>query len=160
MKYLVATLVLFLSTLTYAQSKSANATTLARGKYLVEDVGLCADCHSPRNQKGDYVREQWLQGAPIMFKPTVPMPWAEKSPNIAGLPGWTEADAIKFLMTGVAYNGLPPNPPMPPYRFSRPDAQAIVAYLKSLGPSSAKKPVPTKKPSAAQTKPKTSKPGE
>src|SRR5512146_2791193 len=111
-----------------AQAKTSNppgdaAAKIARGRYLVEKVGVCYDCHSPRDQKGQFVRQQWLQGAPIVFKPTVPIPnWAEKAPKIAGLPGWTEADAVRFLTTGIAYNGLPANPPMPPYRFSRADA--------------------------------------
>src|SRR5436190_5188705 len=37
---------------------------VSRGRYLVEHVGLCADCHSPRNEKGEFVRELWLKGAP------------------------------------------------------------------------------------------------
>ena len=60
--------------------------------------------------------------------------WADKAPGIAGLPGWEKDAAIRFLMTGVANNDLPSRPPMPQYRFNVQDAQAIVAYLKSLGP--------------------------
>jgi mono/diheme cytochrome c family protein len=108
---------------------------LARGKYLVENVGLCGDCHTPHNEKGEPVKEQWLQGAPLAFKPIVPMPvWADKTPVIAGLPGWKKEAAIRFLMSGVAYNGLPGRPPMPQYRFNELDAEAIVAYLTSLAP--------------------------
>jgi hypothetical protein len=58
--------------------------------------------------------------------------WADKSTNIAGLPGWTDQQAVKFLMTGLAYNDLPARPPMPPYRFNQKDAEAMVAYLRSL----------------------------
>jgi hypothetical protein len=115
--------------------KAASAATLARGKYLVENVGLCGDCHTPRNEKREPVKEQWLQGATLAFKPIVPMPvWADKAPAIAGLPGWEKEAAIRFLMTGVAYNGLPRRPPMPQYRFNQLDAEAMVAYLKSLAP--------------------------
>jgi hypothetical protein len=115
--------------------KATSATMLARGKYLVEQVGLCGDCHTPRNEKGEPIQEQWLQGATLDFKPIVPMPvWADKAPVIAGLPGWEKEAAIKFLMTGFAYNGLPGRPPMPQYRFNQTDAEAIVAYLKSLPP--------------------------
>ena len=116
------------------KSKTA-AASVAHGKYLVENVGMCGDCHTPRNEKGEPVKEQWLAGALLSFKPTVPIPvWAEKSPGIAGLPGWEKDAAIRFLMTGTAYNGLPSRPPMPQYRFNQPDAEALVAYLKSLGP--------------------------
>jgi mono/diheme cytochrome c family protein len=116
--------------------KTASAAPLARGKYLVEQVGMCDDCHSPRNEKGELIQEQKLQGTTLPFKPLVPMPvWAEKTPAIAGLPGWEKEAAITFLMTGIAYNGLPGRPPMPQYRFNQGDAEAIVAYLKSLGPA-------------------------
>jgi hypothetical protein len=110
-----------------------SAAVIARGKYLVDNVGLCGDCHTPRDEKGEFVKDQYLKGTVLDFKPTAPVPvWAEKSPNIAGLPGWDKDAAIKFLMTGVAYNGLPGRPPMPQYRFNQQDAAAIVAYLKSL----------------------------
>jgi mono/diheme cytochrome c family protein len=115
--------------------RSTSAAKLARGRYLVEDVGLCGDCHTPHNQQGEPIREQTLKGAMLDFKPTVSMPvWADKASNIAGLPGWEKDAAIKFMMTGVAYNGLPSRPPMPQFRFNQQDAEAIVAYLKSLGP--------------------------
>jgi hypothetical protein len=118
------------------KSHAASAARIARGKYLVEDIGLCGDCHTPRGDKGEPVKEQWLRGATLDFKPIAPMPvWAEKAPGIAGLPGWENDAAIKFLMTGIAQNGLPGRPPMPRYRFNVQDAQAIVAYLKSLAPS-------------------------
>jgi hypothetical protein len=118
------------------QKKNASASSLARGKYLVEDVGMCGDCHSPHNEKGEEIKEQKLQGTTLLFKPIVPMPvWAEKTPAIAALPGWEKDAAIKFLMTGIAYNGLPGRPPMPRYRFNQPDAEAIVVYLKSLTPA-------------------------
>jgi len=115
--------------------RMTSPATTARGKYLVENVGMCGDCHTPRNEKGEFIKEQWLKGAALDFKPITPMPvWAEKTPAIAGLPGWEKDSAIKFLMTGVAYNGLPGRPPMPQYRFNQQDATAIVAYLKSLEP--------------------------
>lgn len=102
----------------------------------MEQVGTCGDCHTPHGEKGEPIREKWLQGAPLSFKPIVPIPvWADKAPNISGLPGWEDSDAIKFLMTRIAYNDLPGRPPMPQYRFNREDATAIVAYLRSLAPS-------------------------
>lgn len=109
------------------------ARKVARGKYLVENVGLCADCHTPRNERGELVQARQLQGSPLGFAPTVPMPaWANAAPAIAGLPSMNEADAVKFLETGVKPNGQSPRPPMPPFRFSHEDAEAVAAYLKSL----------------------------
>jgi hypothetical protein len=106
------------------------------GRYLVEQVGRCGDCHAPHNEKGEEIREKRLQGTPVPFKPAVPMPvWEEKTPNTAGLPGWEDKDAVKFLMTGLAYNDLPSRPPRPGYRFNQQDAVDIVACLWSLAPT-------------------------
>src|ERR1700733_13286093 len=66
--------------------KAAQSEKLKRGQYLVEKIGMCADCHPPFNEKGEPVMDKHLQGAVLMFKPTVPVPgWAERSANIAGL---------------------------------------------------------------------------
>jgi len=122
------------ATLGAAGSSRAKAgDKIGRGKYLVDQVGMCGDCHTPRDDQGRLIAAKYLQGAPIDFKPTAPVPvWADKAPAIAGLPGWEDTAAIKFLMTGIAYNELPPRPPMPAYRFNRQDAEAVLAYLKSL----------------------------
>ena len=118
-----------------AVSAPAASTQIARGKYLVENVARCGDCHSQLDEKGEPIPGKELRGATLTFKPIAPMPiWADKAPNIAGLRGWEDADAVKFLMTGLAYNDLPARPPMPQYRMNKEDAQAVVAYLKSLSP--------------------------
>ncbi len=112
---------------------------VARGKYIVEQVAMCADCHSPRNERGEFVRERWLHGAPLDFKNTVPMPkWADVAPPLAGLPGWSEKELVTLLSTGKDQKGEPPDPPMPPYRMTRDDAGAVAAYLKSLPPPTGK----------------------
>jgi mono/diheme cytochrome c family protein len=111
----------------------AQSAKVARGKYVVEGVSMCGDCHTPQNEKGEPIPGKTLRGATLSFKPMVPIPvWAEKAPNIAGLPGWTDEQAFKFLMTGIAYNDLPARPPMPSYHMDRQDAEAVIAYLKSL----------------------------
>lgn len=125
-----------LSALAAAWCCAANdphARKVARGKYLVENVGLCADCHTPRNERGELVQANALQGSTLGFAPTVPMPaWANAAPAIAGLSSLSEEDAVKFLETGIKPNGQSPRPPMPPFRFSHEDAEAVAAYLKSL----------------------------
>ena len=119
-----------------ARSSATGSPAITRGKYLVEQVAQCGDCHTPHNDMGEPINSQSLRGASLTFKPIVPMPvWAAKAPNIAGLRGWEETDAIKFFMTGIAYNDLPARPPMPQYRLSKEDATAVVAYLKSLSPA-------------------------
>ncbi len=111
-----------------------SSSKVERGKYLVVEVAHCGDCHTPMNDKGEPVTEKWLQGATLMFKPTVAMPWADTSANIAGLPGWSTQDAVSFFVTGK-YKGQQPKPPMPDYHLARRDAEAVVAYLQSLAPA-------------------------
>lgn len=116
-----------------ARAEAPDRTPLVkRGRYLVENVGLCSDCHTPHNEKGELVRERLLLGAALPFQPTVPMPWSPAAPPIAGLPSMTEAQAITFLQTGKRPDGSMPRPPMPEFRLDDADAQAVVAYLKSL----------------------------
>jgi hypothetical protein len=115
------------------RGSGANKGLVARGRYLVINVGQCGDCHTPMKM-GKPVQSQFLHGAVIPFKPTGPVPgWTAVSPRIAGLPGWTEEQGITFFTTGKKPNGTEASPPMPAYRYNRADAIAIVAYLKSLG---------------------------
>jgi mono/diheme cytochrome c family protein len=119
---------------TATSRRTTDAAQIDRGDYLVHGAGLCTDCHTPRNERGELVAARNLAGAPIGFTPVAPMPWASAAPRLAGLPaGFTPEAMVEFLMTGDRPNGRPrPLPPMPPYRFNRADAEAIVAYLQSL----------------------------
>ena len=112
-------------------AQTHSKTQVERGKYLVVEVAHCGDCHTPMNEKGEPVQARWLKGTVLPFKPLSPMPWAEQSVNIAGLPGWKEADAVTFFMTGKRL-GQSPRPPMPEYHLTKSDAEAVVAYLRSL----------------------------
>ena len=112
-------------------SPSTATADPVRGRYLVERVGLCIDCHSPRDEKGQFVADRWLKGGPIPFTPTVPMPFANAAPQIAGLPSLTDDQALHFLTTGVLPGGRLPRPPMPPYRFTTEDARDVIAYLRA-----------------------------
>lgn len=116
-----------------ARDSSEHGLLVERGRYLVNNIGLCADCHTPRDERGQWVKELWLEGAALPFKPTVEMPWSPAAPPIAGLPSMTDEQALAFLTTGVRPNGSRPLPPMPEFRFSEPDARAVLAYLRTLG---------------------------
>jgi mono/diheme cytochrome c family protein len=117
-----------------ASASALERTRIERGRYLVNNVAMCADCHSPRGPEGRFLEGKDLTGSALGFTPTVPMPWAPYAPGIAGLPaGYSAEDTVKFLMTGERTGGRPATlPPMPPYRFEREDAEAITAYLRSL----------------------------
>jgi len=109
---------------------------IAHGKYLVEQVAKCDDCHSPHDAKGQVVVGKDLAGTKLDFQPIHPVPgWATAAPPIAGLPGLTPSQVTHLLTAGIREDGKPPAPPMPSYHMSRADAAAIVAYLKSLKPA-------------------------
>jgi mono/diheme cytochrome c family protein len=124
--------VVSLSIIVTAQTATQSNAKVERGRYLVTRVGKCQDCHTPHNQRGEEIKEKWLQGSPLPFQPIVEMPWVGTAPPIAGLEGWTDAQAIKFLTTGIRKDGTRAAPPMPEYQFNRTDAEAVVAYLRSF----------------------------
>ena len=107
---------------------------ISRGRYLVERVAMCVQCHTPRSQTGELLETRYLQGAPIPVSapPNFRIDWAYKAPAIAGLPGYTIQEGIKLLMEGVTPDGRIPKAPMPKFRLTRGDAEAGVTYLKSL----------------------------
>jgi mono/diheme cytochrome c family protein len=104
-----------------------------RGKYLVEEVAKCTECHTPRDANGQLEPDRWLQGAPIWITPVHPTGnWAQRAPALAGFPGYSDADATNILENGTGANGETIRPPMHIYHLSHADARAIVAYLRSL----------------------------
>ena len=139
-------LVLTFSALAWAQTParakesrntSPEASGVARGKYIVEGVAMCTQCHTPRTSAGAPDTTKWLQGAPLWLKPATPIAdWPLNAPRLAGLVPGSDDDMVKLLTTGIWRDGKPPRPPMPQFRLTRQDAKAVVAYLKSL-PSSA-----------------------
>lgn len=116
-----------------AGSAGASQTVVERGRYIVESVAMCELCHTPRTEDGAPDKGHWLGGGPAQLRPSYPAPyWAIVEPRIAGRPPGTDADFIKLLTTGISRTGRPPDPPMPPFRMTRPDAEAVLAYLKTL----------------------------
>ncbi|EQD32795.1 Cytochrome c family protein [mine drainage metagenome] len=107
---------------------------LRHGRYLVRDVGMCADCHTPRDRHGKEIVARWLRGGPLNFKPAHPIPeWARHSSDLIHLARrWTTQQWIRFLRSGIAPNGKPARPPMPDIHLSYYDARAVTAYIRSL----------------------------
>ncbi len=73
-----------------------------------------------------------MMGAEVDFKPVHDQPWATHAPALAGMVGLQEQEVVHLLMTGTTSGGIALRPPMPRYRLDREDAEAVVAYLKSL----------------------------
>ncbi len=65
-----------------------------RGRYLVEALGHCAECHTPRNALGGLDRDRWLSGAPNPSGPG-------RIPNItSGNLTWSEGEIAEYLSSG------------------------------------------------------------
>ena len=104
-----------------------------RGRYLVENVAVCVQCHTPRSENGDLLFSRMLLGAPVpVTKPYPLQQWAEYAPRIAGLPQYSEEQMLKLLTVGIGRDGTPLRAPMPTFKMTSQDAQDVAAYLKSL----------------------------
>ncbi len=116
-----------------AASAPADQGSVERGRYLVENVAMCEECHTPRDANGNLDESRRLQGASIWITPVHPTTnWANRAPALAGFEGFTEEQGEQILEKGVGPNGLPIQPPMHIYHMNHADAQAIIAYLRSL----------------------------
>jgi len=116
----------------YGRAESAEE----RGKYLVDEVAKCGDCHTPMVE-GKPDTSKYLKGAVLGFQPIGEVKgWHKTSPDLT--PGsrlwqrWGEKGLTNFLMTGKGPSGNAADPPMPAYRMKAEDAEAIVQYLRSL----------------------------
>src|ERR1700736_2113250 len=111
-----------------------------RGAYLVNGLGHCAECHSPRNLLGGIITAQRFAGGPN--------PEGEGwVPNITqkGLGEWSENDFAYFLETGEMPDGDKAAGSMARVirntsQLSPEDRAAMAEYLKSLPPVEGPKP--------------------
>jgi mono/diheme cytochrome c family protein len=108
-----------------------------RGKYLVQAVAKCGDCHTPATETGEPDGARPLKGAVLPFAPIQPVKnWHKTAPDLTSagrlFQKWGEQGLVKFLTTGRGPSGNAADPPMPAYQMKQDDAEAIVVYLKSL----------------------------
>ncbi|MEZ5715120.1 MAG: cytochrome c [Paracoccaceae bacterium] len=116
--------------------RPAEGDELTRGRYLVEALGHCGECHTPRNALGgpDYAR--WLQGAPTPDgKGKVPA----LTPDALD---WSKADIAAYLSTGFtpeydSAGGEMADVVQNLAHLPQDDLLAIAAYLKALPPAAA-----------------------
>jgi len=134
--FILTLIACFWSLSTIVLNAKPSPPEVARGRYLVEEVARCPECHTPRDASGNLKTEAWLQGAPIWIKPIAPIAnWADQTPPLAGLPSFTDQQMENVLEKGTGPNGESLRPPMHTYHMQREDARAIIAYLKSLTPA-------------------------
>ena len=109
---------------------------LARGRYLVETLGHCAECHTPRNMMGSLKRGPHLAGSRYG-------PGGLTVPNITpdtetGIGSWSEVDLAFFLRTGFTPYGDDVQGEMREAiddglrHLTQDDLEAMAAYLKAL----------------------------
>ena len=105
-----------------------------RGAYLVNSLGHCAECHSPRNFLGGIITAQRFTGGPDPEGKG----WV---PNITqkGLADWSDKDIAYFLQTGQTPDGDTIGGSMGSVirntsQLSDGDRAAIAEYIKSLPP--------------------------
>jgi mono/diheme cytochrome c family protein len=113
---------------------------LERGRYLVNHVSLCGDCHTPRNPIGVPKRALYLAGASAKSGFL-----GEDVPNITpdketGIGDWKREDLAELLLTGTKpdldnVQGLMAEVVEQGYKnMTKEDALAIADYLKSVPP--------------------------
>src|SRR4029077_8178704 len=125
--------------------QAQSGATVARGKYLVDTVMTCQNCHTPRGPNGlDLAKDGsgFLRFDEPPFDVTAANITSDKE---TGIGAWSVEDIKKFLTTGARPNGVPVANVMPNgfYRIlTEDDLSAIAAYMHSLPPVSNKVPPP------------------
>jgi mono/diheme cytochrome c family protein len=108
-------------------SKSAQ---LNRGAYLVQALGHCGECHTPRNFLGGPKKDQYLGGAKDIAPNLTPTRLKKSS----------DAELRDFLTTGLTADGDVPAKEMGEVianttsQLTPDDLGAVIAYLRSLPP--------------------------
>ncbi len=111
---------------------------LARGRYLLNGVVACGNCHATRGAQGEVVPGQELAGGFAIELPE----FRAVAPNITpdretGIGAWTDAQIVAAIREGKRPDGSIIGPPMPIefYRdMSDNDVRAIVAALRAVPP--------------------------
>lgn len=119
-----------------ADSKQNDAWN--RGAYLVEGLGHCSECHSPRNLLGGIEQKKAFSGAVIDGWFALNLTDSLKT----GLGNWSTADIASYLKTGADKGKSTSLGPMAEVVHNSlsfmtdSDLQAMAEYLKALPPSS------------------------
>jgi mono/diheme cytochrome c family protein len=109
-----------------------------RGHYLVEGLGHCAECHSPRNFLGAIVAERRFAGG---RSPDGRGKVPNITPDKTGIGSWSKADIVDLLTTGIIpgdsadfVGGGMADVVKNTAELPKSDREAIAAYLQSLPP--------------------------
>ncbi|MEO1191294.1 MAG: cytochrome c [Pseudomonadota bacterium] len=105
---------------------------VARGAYLVEGLGHCGECHSPRDALGGTETDDSLAGGDVdsWFAPNI------SASLSSGIGGWSKEEVVHYLRTGAAKGKGTVFGPMQEVvhnslsKLPDGDIEAIAAYLK------------------------------
>ena len=105
-----------------------------RGRYLVEALGHCAECHTPRDRFGGVDPSRWMTGAP---NPNGEGSVPNITPHADGLGSWSQRDISYYLESGFtpdfdSVGGSMVEVQENMARLTAADRDAIAAYLKSI----------------------------
>jgi len=109
----------------------APTPVVARGRYIVEAMAHCGECHTARNLLGGLQKSSWLAGAPLPDGPG-------RVPNITPAKlTWSAADIAAYLITGFTPDFDVVGGPMAHVvanmaKLPVSDVAAVVAYLKTV----------------------------
>ena len=113
------------------------STPEKRGEYLVT-MASCSDCHTPRNEQGEYLPGMEFAGGNILKygDARAPRAAANITPAPSGIPYYSEELFIETIRTGrVRERQISDVMPWGHYRgMTDEDLKAIFAYLKTLKP--------------------------
>ena len=137
-----------------AAAQAQSGAGMARGKYLVDTLMTCHNCHTPRGPNGPMF-DKALSGGMRFNEPPFDVTASNlTSDKETGLGSWSVDDIKKLLTTGVRPNGISVANVMPTgfYRILTPrDLDAIATYIHSLPPVTNQVPPPVYKIPLPQT---------
>jgi mono/diheme cytochrome c family protein len=129
---------LTLSALLAAATSAALAqkpVLIERGKYLMDGIVACGNCHLQRGPQGEPLFDKGLSGGMVFDEPPFKAYAANITPDMTtGIGKWTDAQLAKAIREGVRPDKSLIGPPMPIefYRhLSDADLAAIIATLRA-----------------------------
>ena len=119
-------------------SLSAGAETpVERGRYLVESIAGCGNCHSLQDANGPIPGKEYAGGPPVKEAVFDAYPANITPDKETGIGSWTDAQIIRAIREGVDNEGRVMGPPMPFWLYrgiADDDVKAMVAYLRTVKP--------------------------
>lgn len=124
-----------------ATTTARSETPLERGKYLMNTIVACGNCHTPQGPNGPEPGKELAGGTPIEEGFGKAFTANITQDKETGIGKWTDAQIITAIREGRRPDGTIIGPPMPIalYRgLSDADVKAIVVYLRTVKPVSNK----------------------